>query len=230
MNRARRRCPRRPDRDSRYRIGSAKIRVMPHVVLLGDSIFDNHSYAGDEPDVVGHLRALLPEGWQATLLAEDGASTRDFAPQVEEVPEDATQLFLSLGGNDALLNLDLTMMPVASTAEALLLFDERLTDFETNYRRELGRVLALGIETAVCTIYDTDPNTPWQIAPRRLLALWNDVILRVAFEKGLAAVDLRPVCTEPADYEAWIEPSGQGGRKIAEALAEALGLSAHPDG
>ncbi|HEX6372708.1 MAG TPA: hypothetical protein VF006_27555 [Longimicrobium sp.] len=35
---------------------------MPHVVLLGDSIFDNASYVAGGPDVVTHLRGELPHG------------------------------------------------------------------------------------------------------------------------------------------------------------------------
>ena len=40
---------------------------MPHVVLLGDSIFDNAAYTNGGPDVVTQLRELLPAGWHATL-------------------------------------------------------------------------------------------------------------------------------------------------------------------
>jgi hypothetical protein len=54
--------------------------------------------------------------------------------------------------------------------------------------------------------------------------LFNDVILRTAFERRLAVIDLRLVCTDPADYANQIEPSGRGGRKIAEAIARSLGI------
>ena len=74
----------------------------PHVALLGDSIFDNRSYTGGEPDVVTHLRTLLPAGWKASLYATDGATTKDFGPQLLKVPADASQIVVSLGGNDAL--------------------------------------------------------------------------------------------------------------------------------
>ena len=53
-----------------------------HVVLLGDSIFDNAAYVGGEPDVVHHLRSVLPAGWQASLLALDGSVTSDLSSQV----------------------------------------------------------------------------------------------------------------------------------------------------
>jgi hypothetical protein len=53
--------------------------------------------------------------------------------------------------------------------------------------------------------------------------LFNDVILRVAFEHHASVIDLRLVCNETADYANPIEPSGQGGMKIAQAIAQAVG-------
>lgn len=47
---------------------------MGHVVLPGDSIFDNAAYVRG-PDMAAQLRAALPDGWRATLLAVDGAVT-----------------------------------------------------------------------------------------------------------------------------------------------------------
>ena len=35
-----------------------------HIALLGDSIFDNNAYTGGAPDVVTHLRGILPPGWR----------------------------------------------------------------------------------------------------------------------------------------------------------------------
>src|SRR5206468_10649810 len=46
---------------------------MPHVARLGDSIFDNGAYVRGGPDVVTHLRGVLPSGWTASLHAVDGA-------------------------------------------------------------------------------------------------------------------------------------------------------------
>jgi len=48
--------------------------------------------------------------------------------------------------------------------------------------------------------------------------------MRVAFERGLQIIDLRLICTEPADYANPIEPSGCGGRKISGAIARSLGV------
>lgn len=195
-----------------------------HVVLLGDSIFDNAAYTGGEPDVVQHLRSILPPGWQASLLAVDGSVTSDLPSQVREVPPDASHLVVSIGGNDALMNSDLLDLPVDSTAEALELFHQRVEAFESSYRPAIEEVLELGRPTTLCTIYNgnlPDPEHARQV--RVALALFNDVILRTAFALGLPVIELRLVCNEPADYANPIEPSGRGGRKIALAIARAVG-------
>ena len=76
---------------------------MTHIVLLGDSIFDNGAYVGTgEPDVVGQVRGILPGGWRATLNAVDGAGMADIRGQIARLPPDASHLVVSVGGNDVL--------------------------------------------------------------------------------------------------------------------------------
>lgn len=41
---------------------------MTHLVLLGDSIFDNQRYVPGEPDVVRQVQEVLPPGWTAMAL------------------------------------------------------------------------------------------------------------------------------------------------------------------
>jgi hypothetical protein len=52
------------------------------------------------------------------------------------------------------------------------------------------------------------------------LTVFNDCIVRAAFAHGLPLLDLRLICTEAGDYANPIEPSAQGGEKIARAIAE----------
>ena len=75
---------------------------MPHLILLGDSIFDNAFYVPGGPSVIEHVRRLLPSPWKATLLAIDGAKVASVFDQLEHMPSDATHLVLSIGGNNAL--------------------------------------------------------------------------------------------------------------------------------
>jgi len=195
-----------------------------HVALLGDSIFDNAAYTGSEPDVVHHLRSILPSGWKASLLAVDGSVTGNLSSQVRRVPADASHLVVSIGGNDALGHSDMLDLAVDSTAEALELFHERVREFEESYRSAIEEVLELGRPTTLCTIYNGNLPDPDQARHARIaLTMFNDVILRAAFELGLPVIELRLVCSEPADYANPIEPSGRGGHKIATAIARALG-------
>lgn len=195
---------------------------MSHLVLLGDSIFDNAAYTGREPDVITHVRSILPARWKATLCAVDGSTTEDLPRQLPEIPEDASHLVVSIGGNDALLQVDLLDTPVRSTAEALELFGEQVGVFEESYRRALGEVLRLERPTVVCTIYNGNlPDSQARVA-RVALMMFNDAILRTAHEHGLPVIELRLVCTDPEDYANPIEPSGQGGAKIARAIVELL--------
>ena len=51
-----------------------------HIILLGDSIFDNASYVKTgEWDVTEQVRSLLPEGSRVTRLALDGDVTAGVA-------------------------------------------------------------------------------------------------------------------------------------------------------
>ena len=36
---------------------------MPHLTLLGDSIFDNAAYVAGSPAVIDQVRMNLPAGW-----------------------------------------------------------------------------------------------------------------------------------------------------------------------
>jgi GDSL-like Lipase/Acylhydrolase family len=201
----------------------------PHIVLLGDSIFDNKSYTSGEPDVVHHLRDLLPQGWRASLLAVDGAITADLDSQLRKTPADVSHVIISVGGNDALMNGDLLNTRVQSTAETLRLFGERVSEFERGYRSAVDRAVALKRATTVCTIYNGNLERDQARLAWIALMPFNDVILRTAFEWRLAVIDLRLVCASPSDYANPIEPSGSGGRKIAEAIARACGaLDAPP--
>jgi hypothetical protein len=197
-----------------------------HIVLLGDSIFDNAAYTRGAPDVATHLQRLLPSGWRATSLAVDGATTADLQSQLRRLPAEATHLAIAIGGNDALQNSDLLSLRVTSSAQALEVFAERVAAFDRAYRDAVRAAVAPGRPTAVCTIYNGALEPDRARIARVALALFNDVILRTAIELHLDAIELRSLCTEPDDYANPIEPSGKGGLKIAGAIARVAGAVA----
>lgn len=197
---------------------------MPHIVLLGDSIFDNRAYVRPgEPDVVRQLRAALPHGWRATLAAVDGATIADVPRQMTALPPDASHLVLSAGGNDALAHLDILEQPVRSVGEALEQFAAVADRFASMYAALLRELSDAALPLTVCTIYNgAFPDAALQRRARMGLDHFNTVILRAAFARRMRVVELRSVCTEAADYANPIEPSARGGEKIARTIARAI--------
>ena len=203
---------------------------MVHAVLLGDSIFDNATYVPDGLSVQEHLRvaldALDPDQHQVLLLAVDGDYITDVHDQIRALPVESTHLFLSVGGNDALRYAAQLQSRADSLAVALAALAEMKTEFNHRYGELLNQLSAFNKPLTVCTIYD---QAPTQDPGLRLLAftalsLFNDCITRQAIQSGLPLIDLRLVCSDPGDYSAVspIEPSHQGGQKIAQRIATVI--------
>jgi hypothetical protein len=194
-----------------------------HVVLLGDSIFDNGHYVPGGPSVIEHLRRGLPSDWSATLLAVDGSVADGVAYQLGRMPADATHLVISTGGNNALeYSSMIRREPALSFREVLTRLGAIRDEFRQEYRAMLRGVLECGKPSVVCTVYDAIPDL--DPAERTGLCLFNDVILREAFGFGVPVIDLRMLCTEPLDYarSSPIEPSAVGGGKIAAAVIRSV--------
>jgi hypothetical protein len=208
---------------------SSRPAPMPHLVLLGDSIFDNAAYTDGGPDVVTQLRGLLPEGWRATLAAVDGSQAVEVAAQLAGVDATATHLVLSVGGNDALMESGLLDEPVYSSADALRLIGASVREFETRYRAAVAACLARGLPLAICTIYHGNfPDADYRERAIVALTAFNDAIIRTACAHGLDVIDLRAVCDLPQDYANPIEPSSVGGAKIARAIARVATSASTP--
>lgn len=196
--------------------------TMNHLVLLGDSIFDNRAYVAGAPAVIDQVQRTVPAGWKASLLAVDGDTSVQVPDQINRLPSDCTHLVLSAGGNDAIECLDLMGTPVSNVMGALGTLSKVLAGFEQSYKVLMTELLSLNKPLMVCTIYDSVPGL---VDPLKLaLALFNDVIIRNAVSRGVPILDLRMICTEPGDYstKSPIEPSSQGGSKIATKMTSAM--------
>ena len=197
---------------------------MPHVGLLGDSIFDNVAYTSGGPAVIEQLRQRLQSGWGATLAAVDGATIANVASQLASLPHDVDRLALSVGGNDALQQAEILDAPVANSAQALQLIGNAVSGFEAAYRAALRPCLEVDPRVVLCTVYWGNFEPDFARVAKVAVAPFNDVIIRAAVEFNLTVVELRLVCNSPADYANAIEPSSIGGEKIAAAVMRALTL------
>ena len=172
--------------------------AMKNVVLLGDSIFDNKSYVGAGPDVV------TSSGRPAVRLDRDARCARRLdhrrhQSQLNAMPQDATHLVVSVGGNNALGEKAMIEESARSVAEVLDKLAKIKAEFAKSYGAMLDGVLARKLPAAVCTIYEAryqDPTTR-EIAGAGL-TVFNDVIMREAFARGMPVIDLRLVFDEDA--------------------------------
>ena len=198
-------------------------KFMNHIVLLGDSVFDNATYVKGGPDVIRQLQAKLPDGWSATLCAIDGSMVQDVKLQLSRLPQGPYSSGNKRYGNNALDNINILSEKAQSAAEVLDRLAAVADRFQQQYREMLHHVLSQRLPTAVCTIYY--PLLPDPILQRlavTALAIFNDVIIREAFAAGVPLLDLRLICNHASDYANEIEPSVLGGEKITEAILKLI--------
>ncbi len=192
-----------------------------HIVLLGDSVFDNGAYIGAEtygmPPVRKQLYdAVVHRGWDVTLCAVDGAKIEDVAAQVANLPEDATLLVLSVGGNDGLQYLPRLVHDGLCNLYSNV--NGFLKQFVLDYVAMLGKILDKRLPIVVATIY-----CPWfsgiQYALVARAVSWiNDEIRKIAKAFNLPLLDLWTVFDRAEDFANPIEPGVPGGHKIVRNL------------
>ena len=186
-----------------------------HVVLCGDSIFDNAAYIDGGPDVAAQLREMLGPEDAVTLRAVDGSISSQLVPQLADIPSDATHLIVSTGGNDILHHAALLEQKVGSIAAAMAILGTAVAEFASEHRLAVEAASQCTIPVAICTIYDANMGPLITTA----LSLFNDAISCNIHRQNVDLVDLRLICEETGDYANPIEPPVQGGAKIAECLA-----------
>ena len=209
---------------------------MKHIVLLGDSIFDNKPYVNSgELDVPNQLRSEAGDNCKVSHLAVDGDIISDIPNQLKRLPGDATHLFVSVGGNDGLGHLSVFQENINTVGEALQRMYHIGERFKEAYSDMVDKVLSHNLPTAFCTIYYPRFNARslervqefmlpysrgFDIQEMAMAAetVFNDVISYQIFKRGLPLIDLRVLCDDDEDFANPIEPSCIGGMKIARTI------------
>ena len=212
-----------------------------HIVLCGDSIIDNGSYVNQgELDVAGQVQEELPDS-KVTLLAVDGKVTESIEDQMNNLPKDATHIFISIGGNDGYNRMDVFDESANTIGDAMGPLYEMRNEFEIDYNKMLKNVLSYGVPTTLCSIYYPRYEESVHQAMRKYLggktnttsihkmamvglSMYNDIITKEAFQAGLPLIDLRVLCNDDKDFANPIEPSVIGGKKIARAIKEVVSV------
>ena len=210
---------------------------MNHIILAGDSIFDNGHWVPGDPDVATQVKSLFDANDKVTLLAVDGDIINGVADQLKSLPDDATHLFVSVGGNDALGVLGEMQKTVSSIAEGFLHFHKIREEFERMYQAMLSNAISYNLPTTVCTIYRPCiahrnafrlsgysesylTSDQQQLVAITALPIINSVISKEAIKAGLPVMDLEVIFNDVADYANDIEPSAVGGMKMAKIIKE----------
>ncbi len=198
--------------------------MTPSLVLLGDSVIDNAAYVRPgEPDVPAQVRARAA-GWRVDCRALDGSTTGDvIAHQLAAPVPEGAAVFLSVGGNDALMSIDLLADPTPTTfGAAMERLDAVRNAFRQRYATLVDAIASASGRVMAATIYHPafdGSERALQAAAEGALAGFNDVIQREALRAGFRVLELRTLFDSLDDYANPIEPSAIGGAKIARAIA-----------
>ena len=133
-----------------------------HLLMLGDSVFDNGTYVPGEPDVKAQVSKRLnrlSNPTELTFEARDGAVMSDVLNhQIQDIPKDTTHIALSIGGNDLLgLSLYLEEKKGESFQQNLIFLSQLKQKFSKDFQKVIQKINSLDIPFTVCTIYYAGP-------------------------------------------------------------------------
>ena len=180
-----------------------------HIVLLGDSIFQNNNYVPKSKSVEYLLKEKL--SIPSLVLAQDNAIIYDIPKQYNSMPLNlnakTTNLYISIGGND-LLNL----YEHNNTNNSKL--------FNMVWEIYKKTILML-IDSTQCNIiltdiyFITDPNYNKYIP---MIKKWNSNLYQFADQHKLNVFKISKILTQPKDFTNSIEPSVIGGNKMVNSF------------
>lgn len=180
-----------------------------NIVLIGDSIFDNSKYVGNDESVEYYLstETSIP----STVLAKDEAKMSDTLVQFNSIPTNLnnpnTTLFISMGANN-ILNL-YSNDSTDDLAKFNLIWANYQVYINNFKQRSKCRIILTNI------YYVTDPLYSKYI---HLTEKWNSNLKTYAKEQNLQILDISKVLVDSSDFTNGIEPSATGGYKLVEEL------------
>ncbi len=205
---------------------------MKKIVLLGDSIIDNKVYVQPkELSVTEHLQSIQEH--EVIQIAVDGDTTHDvISDQINKIPEDATDLVLSIGGNDLLHEIDFLFQTFRYTPNKVLnMTGSLLSPVISRYETIVGNLSNYRANLLLCTIYEGDLVNSDELnsvsdSSKTMVSLFNDAIYKTGKKYDVEVLELRHIFVTSEDYANPIEPSHIGGSKLAAEINDWLLKSA----
>ena len=177
------------------------------IYCVGDSMLNNARYVDEGESVLDYLQLLGSESCNYVMLAKDGARLSDAFQQIDGLTmsdSESCTIVLSVGGNDILyggvsVTLDTFFRRFLELIESIhIKSNDNVSIF----------VLGLYYPAALPRFYDR-------------IRQWNVWLDEHALSAGYTVIHTDSVITEASDLCYKIEPSAQGGKKIAGLIAGA---------
>ena len=174
-----------------------------HVILLGDSILNNKNYVYETESVEYYLKQEYP---LLHNLARDGAKINDLKTQLNilkalKTPKDLN-IIISIGGNDILDN--------QNVQKVFKEYKQLLSDILSEY--PYIHIYVLNIYYPPCCRYKRYYH---------FITEWNN-LLNSLKSSDIKIILISDILTEKDDFVFEIEPSNQGGQKLANNIIEIM--------
>ncbi len=195
------------------------------ILLVGDSVFDSVPYVGEGKDTLNAIRRELSSIATVDSVAVDGYTTIEVLFQLDEgLLKDKPRydfIFLSIGGNDLLVNQDVYLDPSIGSEGKMDFLDNVGKRFNTVYNilREMSdHVYCLGVYT---------PHFDQNMFDEDYIRLAKQAIQDVnqRFRFGVSPkymVSTSAIINKPEDFTQVIEPSAVGSEKLAKELKRVI--------
>jgi len=186
-----------------------------YIILLGDSILNNSNYVNEKLSVYNIVKN---KNLNTYLLAEDGATINRLDKQIEQLKEfpyeklnnNNTYIFISIGGNDIL--------------EGNISNNKKLENLLNNY---LNKIKIVKIKYPKTNLYLLNLYKPLKSKYEKyykIIETWNNLLEKEKENnKNIYKIlDISKIIIYPNDLVYSIEPSINGGKKIAEEILNKL--------
>lgn len=188
--------------------------VKGNIILLGDSILDNKSYVLSKKSVVNIIKER--NQGETYCYARDGATISDVYKQIEFIPSEINaSIYLSVGGNDILNHYE-------NCKDCFI--DKISNDFLHStiaIYRDLVKSITIRFPNNKIYLLDIYyPNDEKYQIYHNIVSQWNNMLYNFALNnKNITGVlKISNILTKNNDFAFNIEPSQQGGYKIAEKI------------
>ena len=194
-------------------------KTIRNVYLLGDSIIKNDLYVNRERSVEYHINSILKtnkrEGVNVINLAVDNSCINDIYEQIRFIPEDSkldkdSVIFLSVGGNDILKKYVYTYNTDFISLKGVF---NKYKDLVERIKKQFPthKLILINI------YYPPNKKTFSPFYP--VITEWNKLVSSL---KDIGIMHIDEIMKDKEDFVDNIEPSDQGGEKIANLITNTI--------